>query len=407
VLRPGARRSPSLNRVDVPSISTIAVVVVLLAVAFLFARVLQSAGLPVPAAVLLVGIAAGGMLPVDLRIALTPATLAIFLPALIFEAAWSLDADTLRRTAGAIVVLAVPGVFFTAAAIACAAAGAGGMSLAAAFALGAILSATDPVAVIALFRSLKVPPDLLAIVEGESIANDGVAAVLVASALAFVSGATNPALLAWRALYAVGAGVAIGIAVAAIGAPVLRRFRAPAVGIAVTLAVAYGGYVLATVAGASGIFASAAAGVALPRLALDKSEVRTIERFWDGTAFLANAAVFLLVGLSLRLERIFAEPLLLLAVIASVIASRAVLAYVFVPLVRGRDETRGWQHAVALAGVRGGLSLALALGLPREFPNRPAIIDAVFAVVFLTVVVQGWTLAPLLRRIDLRPKVAA
>jgi CPA1 family monovalent cation:H+ antiporter len=393
------------NRTGVPSFSTIAVVVILLAVAFLFARVLQSAGLPVPAAVLLVGIAAAGMLPGDLQIELTPATLAIFLPALIFEAAWSLDGATLRRTAGAIAVLAVPGVLFTAAAIACAAAGAGGMSLAAACALGAILSATDPVAVIALFRSLNVPPDLLAIVEGESIANDGVAAVLVASALAFVGGGTGAAGLIGRGLYAVGAGVAIGLVVAALGAPVLRRFRAPAVGIAVTLAVAYGGYILATIVGASGIFASAAAGVALPRLALDKSEVRAIERFWDATALLANAAVFLLVGLSLRLERIFAEPLLLLAVIAAVIASRAVLAYVFVPLVRGRNEARGWQHAVALAGVRGGLSLALALGLPRGFPNRPAILDAVFAVVFLTVVVQGWTLAPLLRRIDLRPKL--
>jgi CPA1 family monovalent cation:H+ antiporter len=368
---------------------------------------MHSAGLPAPAAILLVGIAAAGMLPGDLQIELTPATLAIFLPALIFEGAWSLDAATLRRAAIAIFVLAVPGVLFTAVAIACAAAGAAGMPLAAAFALGAILSATDPVAVLALFRTLNVPPDLLAIVEGESIANDGVAAVLVTSALAFASGgATLPSLIG-GALYAVVAGTAIGIVVAALGSPVLRRFRTPVVGIAITLAVAYGGYALATIAGASGIFASAAAGVALPRLALDKGEITAIERFWDATALLANAAVFLLVGLSLRLERIFAEPVLLVAVVFAVIASRAVLAYVFVPLGRRRGEARGWQHAVALAGLRGGLSLALALGLPRTFPSRPAIIDAVFAVVFLTVVVQGWTLAPILRRIDLRVRPAS
>jgi NhaP-type Na+/H+ or K+/H+ antiporter len=85
-----------------------------------------------------------------------------------------------------------------------------------------------------------------------------------------------------------------------------------------------------------------------------------------------------------------------------VVASRAILAYVFVPL-RGADGARpSWRHAIALAGVRGGLSLALALGLPESFPDRARVIDAVFAVVFLTLVIQGWTLAPLLRRLPLR-----
>jgi CPA1 family monovalent cation:H+ antiporter len=391
------------ERFGVSSFSTVAVVIILLAVAFLFARVTHSAGLPAPAAIVLVGIAAGGMLPGDLQISLTPATLALFLPALIFEGAWNLDAEALRRAGYAIVVLAVPGVLFTAAAIASAAVVAGGMSLVGAFALGAILSATDPVAVLALFRRLELPRDLLAIVEGESIANDGVAAVLVQVMVPLAAGlAAGTGALAWLALYATAAGIAIGVATAALGAPALRRFRTPAVGIVLTLVVAYGSYALATLAGASGIFASAAAGVALPRLALDKGEVRAIERFWDATALLANAAVFLLVGLSLRLERIFAEPRLLVAVVAAVVAARAVLAYVLVPIGHRAGAERGWRHAVMLAGIRGGLSLALALGLPRGFPNRASILDAVFAVVFLTVVVQGWALAPLLRRVELR-----
>jgi CPA1 family monovalent cation:H+ antiporter len=209
--------------------------------------------------------------------------------------------------------------------------------------------------------------------------------------------------LGWLALYATAVGIAIGVATAAVGSPLLRRFRTPAVGIVVTLAVAYGAYALATIAGASGIFASAAAGVALPRLALDKGEVRTIERFWDTTALLANSAVFLLLGLSLRLERIFSEPRLLVAVVGAALGSRAVLAYVLVPLGNRNGRERGWRHAIMLAGLRGGLSLALALGLPASFPSRGPILDAVFAVVFLTVVVQGWTLEPVLRRIRLRP----
>lgn len=380
---------------------TIGVVIVLLAAAFLFARVALHAGIPPAAAIVLVGIAAGGMLPGDLQITLTPATLALFLPALIFEGAWDLDVAALRRAGLAILVLAVPGVLFGAAAIASAAVAAGGLSFAAACALGAILSATDPVAVLALFRTLNIPRDLLAIVEGESIANDGVAAVLVGMALLLAAGGRDPGRLAAFAFYATFGGIAVGLAAAALGAPLLRRFRAATVGIALTLGVAYGAYALATVAGASGIFASAAAGVALPRLALDKGEVRAIERFWDNTAFGANAIVFLLVGLNLRLARIFAEPLLLGAVLVAVVGSRAVLAYVLVPLGRRGGVAQGWRHAIALAGLRGGLSLALALGLPRTFPNRAQIIDAVFAVVFLTLVVQGWTLAPLLRRIPL------
>ena len=274
----------------------------------------------------------------------------------------------------------------------------------AALALGAVLAATDPVAVLSLFRALNVPLDLLTIVEGESIANDGVAAVLAQAVIASTASGAFTLLASVEAFaYQSLAGIAIGLVVAAVGTPLLRRFRVPWLGIVTTLAVAYGSYALASFAGASGIFASAAAGIALPTLALDKSEVRAIERFWDGTAFLANAIVFLLVGVSLRLDRIFHEPLLLLSVVAAVVASRAILAYVFVPL-RGADGARpSWRHAIALAGVRGGLSLALALGLPESFPDRSRVIDAVFAVVFFTLVIQGWTLAPLLRRLPLRP----
>ncbi len=378
----------------------VAVAVGLLLVAYLFAQVASHAGLPPAAAIVLVGIAAAGMLPPTLQYSLTPGVLALFLPALIFEGAWDIDASALRRVAVAIALLAVPGVVLTALAIA-AAGKLAGLTLAAALALGAILSATDPVAVLALFRTLSVPVDLLTIVEGESIANDGVAVVLLQGVMTFASSAGVPGV--WRELgtlaYVSLAGVLTGVAVAALGTPLLRRWQTPWVGIVTTLAVAYGSYGLASAIGASGIFASAAAGIALPAFALEKGERRAVERFWDGTALVANGFVFLLVGLSLKLERIFHEPLLLLATLAAVVLVRGVLAHVLVPLAGKLVKARGWQHAIALAGVRGGLSLALALGLPYDFPNRAQIIDAVFAVVFTTLVVQGWLLAPLLRRV--------
>jgi len=380
---------------------TVAVVAALLAAAFLFARVAQYAGFPPAASIVLVGIAAGGMLPHALQVALTPGVLALFLPALIFEAAWDLDARALRSTALAIAVLAVPGVIVTALAIA---AGGllGGLALPAACALGAILCATDPVAVIALFRSLDVPLDLLTIVEGESIANDGVAVVLLQAVTSAVArpGPIPYASLIGHAAYVTVAGSAIGVALALGATPLLRGERPSWLAIAVTLGVAYGAYGLASLAGASGIFASAAAGVALPTLSFAVAEQRAVEHFWDATALVANGVVFLLVGLSLQFERIFHEPLLLAATLSAVVVARLFLAYVLVPLRGSRAAVVGRRHAIALAGVRGGLSLALALGLPVDFPNRPAIIDAVFAVVFATVVVQGWALAPLLRRIS-------
>jgi CPA1 family monovalent cation:H+ antiporter len=386
----------------VPVLSQVVVILVLLAAAFLFAQIAYHAGMPSAAAIVLVGIAANGMLPRDIRIELTPATLALFLPALIFEGAWSIDVVALRGAALSIAVLAVPGVLVTCAIIACAGVAIGGMALPAAFALGATLSATDPIAVLALFRALHVPTALLTIVEGESIANDGVAAILVQMSLLAALGGLHGVGAMWLpGLYSPLAGIAIGVAFARVLGPIGRRFPGPSAGIVATVAIAYGSYGLATLAGGSGIFASAAAGIALPQRAPDSNEVLTVERFWDRIAFVANAIVFLLVGLSLRLERIFAEPRLLAATVAAVVVSRLLLAYALVPIRHATGPRNAWRHAVALSGIRGGLSLALALGLPYDFPDRAELIDAVFAVVFLTLVVQGWTLAPLLRRLRL------
>jgi CPA1 family monovalent cation:H+ antiporter len=384
-------------------LAAVLVVGLLLAVAFLFAQVARHAGLPPAGSIVLVGIAAGGMLPHALQITLTPQVLALFLPALIFEGAWDLEPGALRRARRAIVVLAVPGVALTASVIAAGGVLAG-LAVPGALVLGAILCATDPVAVLALFRKLDVPVDLLTIVEGESIANDGVAVVLLQFVIS-TSGAVAPATY-WpvigHAAYASLAGIAIGIVLAAFGRRFLRRGQRSWIGIGITLVVAYGAYAAASLIGASGIFASAAAGIALPALRLERREQQDVERFWARTALVANGLVFLLVGLSLQLDRIFHEPLLLVVTVLAVALSRAALAYGLVPLAHVRVTGPGWRHAIALAGVRGGLSLALVLGLPQEFPDRPAIVDAVFAVVFGTIVVQGWTLAPVLRRIGLR-----
>jgi CPA1 family monovalent cation:H+ antiporter len=373
----------------------------LLFAAWLLARVAQWIGFPSAVMLAVLGIVAASLYPHATPIVLTPATLGIFLPALIFEAAWDIDAAALRRVARAIALLAIPGVLVTAACVAAAGTFGGGLTWPAALVLGAIVSATDPVAVLALFRELAVPVDLFTIVAGESIANDGVAAVLVSVLVPLARGGPAPSIPATLGTmaYAALGGTAVGIAVALFVTPLLRRERRDWERIVTTLVVAYGSYAAASLCGMSGIFASAAAGIALPSLALAKRDARVVEHFWDRTAEIANGLVFLLIGLNLRVDRIAHEPALVAAVLVAVVLSRALLAYGLVPFVAA---LRGRSHAaIALAGVRGGLSLALALGLPNEVVGRPLIIDAVFAVVFATLIVQGSTIAPLLRRLRL------
>ncbi len=373
----------------------------LLFAAWLLARVANWIGFPPAVALVVLGIVAASFTPGTTAVVLTPATLGIFLPALIFEAAWDIDPGALRRVAATIVLLAIPGVVLTAACVAAAAVFGGGLAWAPALVLGAIVSATDPVSVIALFRQLDVPVDLFTIVAGESVANDGLAAVLVTVLVPVSRGLAAPTF--WDAIGTLalnaGGGVALGVGFALAVTPLLRRERRDWERIATTLVVAYGSYAAASLLGVSGIFASAAAGIALPTLALAKRDAGVVERFWDQTASVANGLVFLLVGLNLRVDRIAHEPALVVAVLAGAVASRAALAYLLIPLPPAAG--RRAHAAVALAGVRGGLSLALALGLPRDMSGRPLVIDAVFAVVFVTVVVQGSTIAPLLRRLNL------
>jgi CPA1 family monovalent cation:H+ antiporter len=384
---------------------TVAVVVVLFGAGFVFARFMRVAGMPVPIALVIFGVVVGAELPRSMHFALGPGLLVFFLPALIFEASWDSDARALRRTFVSVFVLAVPGVFVTAGVVAAAAALTHVLPWPAALVLGAIVAPTDPVTVLATFRHLRLPQDLVTIVEGEAIVNDGVAMVLAQGLAAFaVTGVLAGGPLGEAALMAgqSAGGIVIGGLLAFPAALALRAPIGTAGRVIATAIVAYGAYVLAMLFGASGIFAAAAAGVtmrALVHVEPASPEAQAIDRAWDAIAFSANAIAFLLVGLTLRLDRVFGQPGLFVAVGAALIGSRALLAYLLVPVGSLTDKPLAWRHTIALAGLRGGLSLALALGLPRDMPSRDAVVAGVFAVVFATLIVQGLVVAPILQRV--------
>ena len=352
-------------------------------------------------ALTVIGLVEAAILPPAFHFKLTPAVLNLFLPALLFEGALEIDPQLLRRTWLPIALLAVPGVVITMGVVGVATHFAGATPWLSALVLGAIVSATDPVAVLGLFRRIAIPPALLSIIEGESIANDGVAAALTV-ALASTALGANAHLDAWSIAIATlstsAIGIAAGIATGVLAAFMIRAVRGELMTVLVTVALAYGAFALANAFGGSGIFASVAAGIVVRRRTPGGRLGFTgaaADRFWDAIAFAANAAVFWLVGLSLNLEAFVSRPVLLAAVLAAVVAARAILAYGLVPLRHLTERAAPWRHTIALAGLRGGLALALALGLPLDFPARNAILHGTFAVVFVTLVLQG-ALLPLL-----------
>jgi monovalent cation:H+ antiporter, CPA1 family len=282
------------------------------------------------------------------------------------------------------------------------------MPLLSAILLGTILAATDPIAVIPIFRRLAVPEDLATIVEGESLFNDGAAIVLYGALVAaLVAGASTlaPGPVALGIVGVSLGGAAIGFVAAALVALVLRGSREVSLELVGTVVAAYGGYLAADALHVSGIFAALVAGIALRALMHVSPSVEAgaaVDSFWSAIAFFATSILFLLMGLAISLPRIWHEPLLVGCTLGLIVAARLVLVYLGLPLAGIGGVRSAWQHVIALAGMRGALPVALALALPEATPHRAEIIDVVYGVVLITLVAQGLGIGPLVTRLRAR-----
>ncbi|HEY8314281.1 MAG TPA: cation:proton antiporter [Candidatus Baltobacteraceae bacterium] len=355
---------------------------------------------------LIAGVVVGVLAPGKLTSLFGHATLYVFLPALIFEASWQLDLRLMRSAWKSIALLAFPGVALTAVIVGGAVHFFAGVSIALALLLGAILSATDPVAVVAIFKRLAVPKALATIVESESLLNDAVAVVLYRAVLAQLAiGLTFPsgAHIAIQSLIGVLLGIAIGIAVAYVTSLAFRRGTRTTVQIGATFLAAYGAYFLADLFGWSGIFAVIATGVVLRELERRHDVVESsvgVEHAWSRAGIAANVVLFFLIGAALDVTRLRTDVRLIVVTLLAVLIARFLLAYGLLALVRPRIDLR-WRVVVRLAGVRGALSLALALATPAFVAQRGLVIDATFAVVLATVLAGSLTLEPRVRSLDL------
>ncbi len=340
-----------------------------------------------------------------LDIGITPQLiLSLFLPPLVFEAAFHLPLRDLRRDGVTIFLLAVPGVLLSMAVVGGVLAWAGGVALPLALVFGALIAATDPVSVLAIFRRLGAPKRLEVLLEAESLFNDGTAIVLFNLALA---GALSGAFSIWDGafdfLWVSAGGLAVGLVLGWVTAQLLARVDDYLVETTLTTVVAFGSYLLAEQMHVSGVLAVLAAGLVTGSLGTRGMSPTTrivVFNFWEYAAFLANSAVFLLIGLHIDLPLLAESWRLILWAIASVLVSRALATYLASRYV-ARFPLR-WSHVVFWGGPRGAIALALALSLPGSIgEGREVLLALTFGVVLFTILGQSVTMDGLLRRLKI------
>lgn len=332
----------------------------------------------------------------------------VFLPPLIFEAALQMEWKRFRRDLPVTLTLATLGVLISAGVVGVGAYYLLHWSWQASTIFAILISATDPVAVIATFRDLKVGGRVQMLVESESLLNDGTSAVLFSIAAAALSGdsVTAPGALGSFFL-TIGGGIIVGALVGGIALLLAGRTSDHLVELTFTTAAAYSSFLIAERFHVSGVLATMTAGIVLRNVgvlgALSDAGRQAVEQFWEYAGFVANSLIFLLIGMSLAHQPWSSFWVVCAVMTVLVIAARAAAVYGCSALfVRSSHRVSpAHQHVLFWGGLRGALALALALGLPETFTSKSQILTVTFAVVAFSVVFQGTTMIPLLSRLGI------
>ena len=340
---------------------------------------------------------------------LTPdVILILFLPALVFEGSVKLDVRELLRNSVPLLLLANVGVLLAALVTGYLVHWLIGLPVLIALLFGCIISATDPISVLAIFKDLRVDKRLSLIMEGESLLNDGTAVVLfgilfgaiVAEKLTVPKGIEQYFL-------AVAGGVVLGSTLGYLASRITGTLDDPQIEITLTTILAYGSYLLAFHLHLSGVIATASAGLMVGNFGAKRgmsAGTRTaMQSFWEYISFVMNSLVFLLIGLEIHVRELLQNWASVVLAIGAVFLGRAFSIYLLVPLSNRFAEKipLRWQHVAVWGGLRGALALALALSLTTAFPYREQILNLTFGVVIFSILVQGLTIKPLVRILKL------
>jgi monovalent cation:H+ antiporter, CPA1 family len=312
----------------------------------------------------------------------------------------------LRRALTPILILAIPGVILTALLAGGVLALGASLPLPYAFVFGALIAPTDPVSVLALFRSIGAPKRLLAVFEGESLLNDGTAIVLFKLMLVIaLTGQVNIQRAVLQFFLVAGGGILVGAAIGVLFAFVLNRIEQHIVETTLTIVLAYGAYLVGErFFGVSGVLSVVAAGLTVSYLSKPKLSPTSrmfVGNFWEYAAFIANSFIFLMIGVQTKVQLLVQNMGWILWSILAVLTARALVVWFLHFLRHNKGVPFSWSIVLFWGGLRGAVSLALALSLSYSVEYREQIQAMTFGVVLFSLIVQGSTLSRLVNRLGL------
>ncbi|MCL4486929.1 MAG: Na+/H+ antiporter [Chloroflexi bacterium] len=389
-----------------PLLFTESLIIILLLVASLVAIAVRRLHVPYTVALVVVGLLVTTQQTI--AVSVTPELiLAFFVPPLVFEAAFHLTAAELRRSLSGILMLAVPGVVATTLIVGAWLAQTTALGPSGALVFGALIAATDPVAVVALFRALGVPKRLSALVEGESLLNDGTAIVVFNIVVAMaLTGRFDPLQGVADFVRVSAGGTIVGLALGWAVARLISRVDDYLIETTLTTVLAYGAYLAAEWLHFSGVLAVVSAGLICGNLGPKGMSPTTrivLFNFWEYVAFLANSLLFLLIGLQVNIGALLANWEPVAWAIAIVLFARALVVYALGWIINRFFEEpvpNVWQHILVWGGLRGAISFALVLSLPDAMGDQRDLIRLMtFGVVLFTLLIQSTTMGKLLHRL--------
>lgn len=388
---------------------TITALMALMLVATLAALAVKRVKMPFTVVLVVAGLALGyaarnlPLLHALQSLELTPdVVLFVFLPALVFESAFNMDSRALMKNIVPVSVLAAPGVVVSTAVVALILHHALGLSAGVSVLFGALISATDPVAVVALFKEMGAPKRLSIIVEGESLLNDGTALVLFKVVLGIMAaGALSAGAIGQGAVdfvFVVAGGAVVGLAMGALFAKLIERVdNDRLVEITLVAILAHSSYFLAEgLLHVSGVIATVVAGLTMGSYGRSKVSPKVLghmEAFWEYVAFVCNSLIFLLVGLSVAPSALVqnAWPIAWATVAVFVARAASVFgAFAVMDRLKMEEPVQGaFQGAVFWGGLRGALAIVMALSIPESMPQRDMLLSMTVGVVLATLLVNG------------------
>jgi CPA1 family monovalent cation:H+ antiporter len=338
----------------------------------------------------------------------------VFLPPLLFQGAFHMNLNSLLEQFWPIVCLAVPGVIVSTLLVGGLVGWLGGISsMMVAILFGALISPTDPVSVLSLFKEVGAPKDLKTIVEGESLFNDATGVVLFTILLkALLSGQEfGFGQAAYEFVKVSVGGLLLGAVLGWIVFKIMRHIEDHLLENALCLVLAYGSFWLAEVMHLSGVIGTVIAGLMIGnygrKLSMSVKTTNTVEIFFESIGFLINSLLFVLIGLELREVPANIMWMTVFVAIAAMLIARAAVSYSFYWLLNqvGTKRPKRWKHILFWGGLRGSIPIALLLNLPNEgllVTWRPVLLLAGFGCVFFSLVVQGITMKPLMLKLGIK-----